>query len=131
MIGLDTNVLVRYLVQDDAAQSAKATQFIERQLSPAEPGFISAVVMAETAWVLRRSYGWAGSELASILERILQADALVVEAEEQVSEAVAALKVGAGSFTDALIGALARKAGCSHTVTFDRKALRLEGFELA
>ena len=129
MIGLDTNVLVRYLVQDDPDQSAKATALMERRLTADEPGFISTVVMAETAWVLQRSYGWSGQDLASILEHILQVDVLVVEHDQQVAEAVSRLNAGEGSFSDALIAAMARGAGCSHTVTFDRRALRLPGFE--
>jgi predicted nucleic-acid-binding protein len=60
---------------------------------------------------------------------VLQADVLVVENEQEVFAAMLALKQGAGSFADALIGALGAKAGCSRTVTFDRKALRLPGFE--
>ena len=129
MIGVDANVLIRYLVQDDPLQSAQATEFFEQRLSLDETGFISTVVLAETAWVLQRSYRWNGPELASILERLLQADVLVIEHEQPVADAVRSLKRGAGSFADALIGALANKAGCSHTVTFDKGALRIAGFK--
>ncbi len=128
MIGIDTNVLVRYLVQDDAAQSATANDFMERRLTVDEPGYLSVVVMAETAWVLERRYGWSGQALAGILEQVLQADVLVVEHEQEVAEAVSMLNAGLGSFSDALVSAMARQAGCIHTVTFDRRALRLPGF---
>jgi predicted nucleic-acid-binding protein len=131
MIGLDSNVLVRYLAQDDAAQSAKATELIERRLSEANPGFISVVAMAETAWVLQRAYGLADRDIAAAIERTLQADVLVVENEQEVFTAMIALKERRGSFADALIGALGVKAGCAHTLTFDRKAARLSGFALA
>jgi predicted nucleic-acid-binding protein len=130
MIGLDTNVLVRYLAQDDAAQSRTATELIERRLSEAEPGFVSVVAMAEVAWVLERAYGLGGQEIAAAIEGILQSEVLAVESEQEVFTAMVALKEGRGSFADALIAALGVKAGCSRTVTFDRRARRLDGFEL-
>jgi predicted nucleic-acid-binding protein len=131
MIGLDTNILVRYLTQDDPLQSPKATDLIERRLTEEDPGFVSVVAMAEIAWVLERAYRLADADIAEAIERILQADALVVESEQEVFTAMTALQEGRGTFADALIGALADKAGCSGTLTFDRKALRLPGFALA
>jgi predicted nucleic-acid-binding protein len=128
MIGLDTNVLVRYLTQDDPVQSAKATELIERRLTRRDPGFISIVAMAEAVWVLERAYRLGDAEIATTIERTLQADSLVVENEQEVFSAMIALKEGRGSFADALIGALGARAGCSATVTFDQKALRLPGF---
>ena len=130
MTGIDTNILVRYLTQDDQVQSAPAAEIIEAKLSDDDPGFISVVVMAETVWVLERSYGFNGVEIASAVERILSADALVVESEQEVFTAMTVLKQGDGSFADALIGALAVKVGCELTLTFDRKASRLPGFAL-
>lgn len=130
MIGLDTNILVRYLAQDDPAQSRKATEVIERRLTEESPGFISVVAMVETVWVLDRAYGLTAHEVAATVERLLQADVLVLENEQEVFTAMIALKEGQGAFADALIGALGASAGCSRTLTFDRKALRLSGFEL-
>lgn len=130
MIGLDTNVLVRYLAQDDPAQSRAATSIIEGQLTEDGPGFISIVTVVETVWVLDRAYGLSAGAIAGAIERILQTDVLIVENEQQVFTAMTALKEGLGSFADALIGALAAQAGCSRTLTFDRKAARLPGFEL-
>ncbi|MBI1775110.1 MAG: type II toxin-antitoxin system VapC family toxin [Proteobacteria bacterium] len=130
MIGLDTNVLVRYLAQDDPIQSLKAADVIERRLSEANPGFLSVLAMVETAWVLERAYDLSDAKIAAAIERILQASVLVVESEQEVFTAMIALKEGRGSFADALIGALAAKAGCSHTLTFDRNALRLPDFAL-
>nr|WP_294508307.1 type II toxin-antitoxin system VapC family toxin [uncultured Rhodopila sp.] len=129
MIGIDTNVLVRYLAQDDPDQSAAAELF-EHRLSAAHPGFISVVAIAETVWVLERSYRLDRKDIAAAIERVLQADALVVENEQEVFTSMIALKEGRGSFADALIGALGAAAGCSCTVTFDRQALRLGEFEL-
>jgi predicted nucleic-acid-binding protein len=130
MIGLDTNVLVRYLAQDDPNQSPRATELIEHQLTEDNPGFVSIVAMTETAWVLERAYGMDAGAIASAIERTLQANALVVEDEQQVFAAMTALRDGRGSFSDALIGALGERAGCSHTATFDRKAQGLAGFAL-
>jgi len=128
VIGLDTNVLVRYLAQDDPTQSPQATALIEQRLSPQDPGFVSIVAMVETAWVLERAYGLPPADLAAAIERMLQADVLVIEAEQQVFTAMMALRQGRGAFADALIAALGSRAGCSYTVTFDRKPLRLPGF---
>ena len=130
MIGLDTNVLVRYLTQDDPVQSLKATEIIERRLTPANPGFLSVVTMAETFWVLERAYGLTAQEIAAAIERILQVEVLVVENEQQVFAAMVALKQGQGAFADALIAELGARAGCIHTLTFDKKALRLPAFRL-
>jgi predicted nucleic-acid-binding protein len=129
MIGLDTNILVRYLAQDDPVQSPQATDIIESRLSERNLGFLSVVVMAETAWVLERAYGLSEGEIAAAIERVLQTDMLVVESEQQVFAAAIALKEGRGSFADALIGALAAKAGCAAILTFDQRALRLPGFQ--
>lgn len=130
MIGLDTNILVRYLTQDDPVQSAKACEIIERRLSEDRPGYLSVVVLAETVWVLDRAYGFDAAEIAGAIERILQIAVLEVESEQEVFTAMVSLKEGDGEFADALIGALCATAGCSQTLTFDRKAARLPGFTL-
>jgi predicted nucleic-acid-binding protein len=129
MIGLDTNIVVRYLAQDDPVQSPKATEIIEHRLTEANPGFVSIVAMVETVWVLDRAYGLPADEIAAAVERMLQADVLLVEHEQEVFMAMVALKEGRGSFSDAIIAALGSRAGCSSTLTFDQKALRISGFE--
>jgi predicted nucleic-acid-binding protein len=129
MIGLDTNILVRYLAQDDVLQSARATEIIE-ELTEVNPGFISIVAMVETSWVLDRRYGLSTREIATAIEHVLQTDVLIVENEQEVFTAMIALKEGRGSFADALVAALGFKAGCSRTLTFDQKAQRIDGFEL-
>jgi len=130
MIGLDTNILVRYLTQDDPTQSPKAREIIERRLTEENPGFVSIVAMVETVWVLERAYNLTTDEIIGAVERMLQTDVLVVENEQEVFTAMIALKEGQGSFADAVIAALGARRGCSFTLTFDRKALRLPGFEL-
>lgn len=130
MIGLDTNILIRYLTQDDPVQSLKATEIIERRLIPANPGFVSVVTMAEVVWVLDRAYGLTAREIAAAIERMLQVEVLVVESEQEVFAAMVALKQRRGAFADALIAELGNRAGCVHTLTFDKKALRLPRFKL-
>ena len=130
MIGLDTNILVRYFAQDDPAQSRKANALIQNRLSEENPGFVSVVVMIELVWVLARVYGLTPQNLSATIERMLQSDTFVIEHEQQVFAAMIALKEGRGSFSDALVTMLAARAGCSETLTFDRKALRLPGFVL-
>ena len=129
MIGLDTNILVRYLAQDDPVQSPQATDLIERHLTEDEPGFVSVVTMAEIARVLSSVHRLANSAVADTIERVLQAGALVVENEQEVFTAMIAVREARGTFGDALIVALGAKAGCSHTLTFDRRAARLAGFQ--
>jgi predicted nucleic-acid-binding protein len=130
MHGLDTNVLVRYLTQDDPVQSRKATEIVERRLTPEHPGFISLITMVETVWVLASVYGLNDGEVATAVERMLQADTLSIQNEQQVFTAMVALRRGRGAFADALIGALGAWAGCDSTLTFDKKAGRLAGFEV-
>jgi len=129
VIGLDTNVVVRYLAQDDPVQSRQATEIFERRLTTENPGFVSMVAMVETVWVLERTYGLSKQEIAAAVERMLQIDVLVIENEQQVFSAMIALKEGRGSFSDAIIAALGARAGCSHTLTFDRGTSRMAGFK--
>jgi predicted nucleic-acid-binding protein len=131
MIGLDTNILVRFLTQDDSVQSPHAAQMIERRLTPETPGFVSLVTIAELVWVLQSIYEFTTQEIADAMERMLQIDSLVIQNQREVFLATDVLRNGTGEFDDALIGALGRWAGCSHTFTFDRKAARLKEFRLA
>lgn len=131
MIGLDTNILVRYLTQDDPVQSPRATELIENRLTIDNPGFISVVTIVETVWVLERAYSLAHPDIAAVVEGLLQAMVFVVECEIEVFAAMAAVRDGLGSFADVLIGALGERAGCSVTMTFDQRAARLPRFALA
>ena len=116
MIGLDSNILVRYLTQDDPIQSPKATEIIERRITEENPGFVSIVAMVEIVWVLERAYGLATQEIVRAIERVLQTGVLVVENEQEVFTAMIAAKEGRGSFADAVIAALGSKMGCSCTL---------------
>ena len=129
MTGLDTNVLVRYLAQDDAAQSARATRLIERELSEREPGHIGLGVLVETCWVLKRLYGATAAELRETVRDLLDTRQFVIEQRTVVLRAVTRLGDGAGDLADALIAEGAVEAGCARTVTFDKQGVRL-GMEL-
>ena len=132
MIGLDTNVVLRYLVQDVPVQSRRATEIITRRLSEHEPGFVSLVTILEVVWVLKSLYKRSRHQIANDVEMILAADTLEVQNEQQVYDAVVALRNGTGAFEDALIGSLGIWRRCSVTLTFDEKAAqRLQGFALA
>lgn len=109
-------------------QSAQATVLLERELSQQRPGFVSLVVMVEIAWVLERTFRLSHVMIAAAIERRLQADRLVVEAEQAVFTAMCRVRERRGSFADALIGALDERPGCTCTATFDQRALRLPGF---
>lgn len=128
MIGLDTNVLVRYVTQDDPQQSALATRLVD-SLDEHRPGFVSVVALVELHWVLRRAYRVSRATAASVIRTLLDARELLVEESDAVRRAVDRL-VGDADFADALVSELGRLAGCEHTVTFDRVAARLPGMEL-
>src|SRR5579864_5794452 len=106
MIGLDTNVFLRYLVQDDPAQSPRATEIITRRLTGEEPGFVSLVTILEVVWVLKSLYERSRHEVADDIEMVLAADTLEVQNEQEVYHTVVALRNGTGAFEDALIGSL-------------------------
>jgi predicted nucleic-acid-binding protein len=125
MTGLDTNVLVRYLTQDDAAQSARATRLIERELSDREPGYLGLVVLVETCWVLKRLYTATAAELRDTVRDLLDSRQLVVERRAVVAAALARLGGGGGDIADALVAEGALDAGCTRTVTFDKSAVKL------
>lgn len=129
MIGLDTNVVVRYLAQDDPAQSALAARLFE-SLSTDQPGFISHVVLAETVWVLESCYATDASAVAKVVETLLRTDALVVERTETVWRALRHFLRSRGDFVDTLVTELARAAGCDTIYSFDRGASKRAGMTL-
>jgi len=128
VIGLDTNVMARYVMRDDPRQTARADSVI-LSLTTRDPGYLSLVVLVELWWVLRRTYLRSASECQRLFEEILRTDELVVENEQSVSQALSAVGGGA-DFADSLISALAQKAGCRTTVTFDKQASQHAGMTL-
>ncbi len=129
MIGLDTNVLVRYIMQDDARQSPQANRLIEA-LTAEAPGFVSLVTLVELGWVLASSYGLGRAQLVESMEALLRTRELVVEQAEVVWKSVRAFQGSAADFADCLIERLGASAGCERTMTFDRGAARHCGMVL-
>jgi predicted nucleic-acid-binding protein len=127
--GLDTNVLVRYIMQDDAAQSAKATQLIE-SLTREKPGFVTLVSVVELVWVLSSAYGLTRAQLSQALDALLHARQLVVDQADQVVRALRIYSAGSADFADCLIERTAAQAGCEATMTFDRAAAKSAGMTL-
>src|SRR5947209_6196288 len=97
MIGLDTNVLLRYLAQDDPVQSPRATVIVTRRLTEQEPGFVSLVTILEVVWVLKSLYKRSRQEIANDIEMVLAADTLEVQNEQEVYHALVALRNGTGT----------------------------------
>lgn len=124
MIGIDTNVLVRYIAQDDAVQSPLATSFIERQCTLSAPGFVGLVVLAEVVWVSESCYGATRREVAEIVRRILSIKQLVVQNTESAWQALRLFESGKAEFADCLIERCANAAGCEKTHTFDKQAAK-------
>ena len=130
MIGLDTNVLVRYLAQDDPQQSALAVKLIEGSCSEKKPAFINHVVLCETAWVLERCYDVNKDMFAVILEKILKTEQFSVQKVQMVWRALRELKKTGADFADCLLGQINLANGCEYTVTFDKKASAGIGYRL-
>lgn len=129
MIGLDTNVLVRYIAQDDSTQSPKATRLVE-SLTAETPGFVSVVAVVELVWVLCGSYGSTKSEICDVLETLLRTKELVVDQTDLIWKALRMFKDGKADFADCLIERASNEAGCSYTATFDRNASKTCGMHL-
>jgi predicted nucleic-acid-binding protein len=128
VIALDTNVLVRFLVEDDEAQSAAAAALIEETLSHGEGLFVSDIVLCETVWVLTAAYRVKRPAVLSIIRELLRAKQLSFSSPDSLSHALNAFASGRGDFADYLIREHARAAGCDHVVTFDRALLDDSGF---
>jgi predicted nucleic-acid-binding protein len=131
MLGIDTNVLIRYLVRDDEAQFDKARRLIRREVVAGRRIFVSQLVLLEAEWVLRSRYGHSKSEIVAMVSALLTAVDIQVEDEPAVEEALYVWKDSTADFADCLIGARNRRLGCRATATFDTRAARLPGFTAA
>ena len=131
MLGLDTNVLVRFLVRDDEAQFDKARKLIKREVAAGRRVFVSQLVLMETEWVLRSRYGLPKIEIIGAISGLLDATEVQFEDEMAIEAALFVWKDNAVEFADCLIGAQNRKLGCRATATFDLKAAKLPGFVAA
>jgi predicted nucleic-acid-binding protein len=119
MIGLDTNILVRYLTQDDPDQSRKAADEIEKGLSAGSMFFVADIVLCELVWVLEAAYGYDRQEIVPVLESILRIRQFQFENKELLWKSLADYRTKKGDFADHLIGQAGHKAGCLETLTFD------------
>jgi len=128
MLGLDTNVLVRYLTRDDQPQYERARRLIDRGVSTGEPVLVSLLVLLETEWVLRSRYELVKSEIVAAFSALLDTADLSFEDEQSIERAVYSWKDSAADFADCLIEARNHRLGCRATATFDAKALKLGGF---
>jgi len=131
VLGIDTNVLVRYLVRDDQQQFERVRRLINRELGKGEPVLVSLLVLLETEWVLRSRYSLGKTQMLLTLSALLEASDLVLEDEPAVEHAIYSWKESAANFSDCVINARNRRIGCSATATFDRNALKVDGFMAA
>lgn len=130
MIGLDTNTVVRYIVQDDAAQAAAASALIENECSSETPGWVDCVVLCELVWVLESAYGYTRATVVEVLRTLLTSAELRVETPDMAWSAVRSYQNAGAGFADCLIGLRNRQAGCAMTATFDKRAGRMETHRL-
>jgi len=128
MIGIDTNVLVRFLVRDDRLQFEKVQRLIRREASQGETVFISQLVLLETEWVLRSRYALEKSEILDAFLGLLDSVEITVEDEPSLEQALFLWKGSVAEFADCLIGVRHLSLGCRATASFDARALRLPGF---
>ncbi len=131
MLGIDTNVLVRYLVRDDETQYEKARKLIRREVAAGRRVFVNQLVLMETEWVLRSRYSVPKSQIIEAISGLLNAIDVQFEDEPSIEEALFTWKDSIADFADCLIGAKNRRMGCRTTATFDAKASRLPGFVAA
>ena len=129
MIGLDTNVLVRYIMQDDAKQSPQATKLME-SLDTDQQGFVSLVSIVELYWVLTSCYDLSGQQVKQALESLLRTKQVIVDRADQVLRALRVFDDGKADFADCLIERTASSAGCTETMTFDVGAAKHAGMRL-
>lgn len=130
MIGLDTNVLARYIVQDDPDQADAAARLIEDRCTPQSPGYVSVPVLAELVWVLTTAYRYEKPIVASVLRQVLRTSEFVVENRDTIWTALREFENGSADFVDCLIAHRNHAHGCQRTYTFDHRAARSRHFAL-
>jgi len=130
MIGLDTNVLVRYLTQDDPVQAARAGALLTDATARGGRCYVSAVVLCELVWVLREAYQQSKPQIVDTLDRILSTRQFEIGDKDVVRAALDTFRSGRGDFADYVIGEMHRAAGCDGTATFDRRLGGAPGFRL-
>ncbi|MBW8873999.1 MAG: type II toxin-antitoxin system VapC family toxin [Acidobacteria bacterium] len=128
MIAIDTNVLVRFVVEDDPVQTERATRVFRRAIEANDPCYVSDVVLCETVWVLETTYKFRRREIVPVLESLLHASHLTFSARDCFARALEAYASGRGDFADYMIREHARSAGCDFLITFEKVLLKEPGF---
>jgi predicted nucleic-acid-binding protein len=129
VIGLDTNVLVRYITQDDNKQAALANALIEN-LDDASPGFVTLVTVVELSWVLESAYNFTRQQFAEVMRTLMAVDTIKLDRAAVVASAVRVYAANKADFSDCLIERLSANAGCERTMTFDKAAAKMAGMVL-
>ena len=130
MTGIDTNILVRYIAEDDPEQVDRVHRLFRASRQSGEQLLVSCIVLVETYRVLRTGYGRSKVEVANAFRGLLEAELFEVESQDQVRASLDLCTTGKGEFTDVLIGQLNRARGCRETVTFDRGLKQVAGFRV-
>jgi len=130
MLGIDTNVLVRYLVQDDAVQTEKASRVIENECTSENPGFINNIVLCELVWVLSRAYDYKKKDICSVLKRLFTCPEIMLESSDAAWSAYYEYEKGSADFADYLISHINKLNGAEPTVTFDTACKGMSHFRL-
>lgn len=130
MIGLDTNILLRYITNDDAAQAKAAEALIASRCSREQPGFISTSVLVELLWSLSSGYGYSRDDLQKVMSELIEAQEFRLEQFDLVVEAFTDWQSSSAGYTDILLGLINAQNGCETTYTFDRRASALPTFTL-
>lgn len=130
MTGIDTNILVRYIVQDDPVQSKAATIFVEKKCSKENFGFINHIVLCELVWVLQKCYDASKKEIIRVMEQLLQTAQFKVQNQQIVWLSLSDFKSGSADFSDYLVGRINLSKECTETITFDKSAAKAKSFRL-
>ena len=130
MIGIDTNILVRYITQDDEIQSEIATEFIENYCSNGNKVFINHLVICELVWVLKKCYKLSKPKIINVIQHILQISQFSIETPQIIWQALTDYKKGSADFADYVVGRTNIFNNCEETITFDKKASKSKGFSL-
>jgi predicted nucleic-acid-binding protein len=130
MIGIDTNLLLRLIAGDEPGQAVAAREFLREHCTAEEPGYVCHIVLVELVWTLARAYGYPRERIADAIGQILETAQLDVESSNDVAAALKDYRSGTADFADCLLVRVNAASGCTHTVTFDRKAAKLQGFKL-
>ena len=128
MIGIDTNVLVRYITQDDEKQTEQANQFIDNIINSENSALISKIVLCELTWVLSQAYGYSRKQIAGVIQQILVTQEFTVEDTENELKALQVYQKGNAGFADYFLAQTHLAMGAEYTVTFDKKALKSKLF---